>query len=152
MLTILKLMQNQTEFRQKEKVGLCYVHGKRIIKNLIFYFVRIPSESAPNPTTGGSRLIFSVHFSYFLFIFYLPRCTLPDFPSASSLASSIFTLSSNKNITSLSKSSMFHRSKVAGLFQHFIHFLRTCNRQGRQYSPGSFLNITHELSLISLGY
>jgi len=35
----------------------------------------------------GSRLIFSVPFSYFLVIFFLPRCTLSDFPSVSSLAS-----------------------------------------------------------------
>ena len=32
------------------------------------------------------HLIFSVSLSYFLFIFYLLRCTLPDFPSVSSLA------------------------------------------------------------------
>ena len=44
-------------------------------------------SSPPNPTAGGSQLIFSVHFSYFLFIFYLPHCTLPDFLSVSSLAS-----------------------------------------------------------------
>ena len=43
--------------------------------------------SPPNSNTGGSRLIFSVLYSYFIFIFYLPRCTLPDFPSVSSLAS-----------------------------------------------------------------
>ena len=43
--------------------------------------------SPPNSNTGGSRLIFSVSFSYFLYIFYLPRCTLSHFPSASSLAS-----------------------------------------------------------------
>ena len=41
--------------------------------------------SPPNSNTGGSRLIFSVLYSYFIFIFYLPRCTLPDFPSVSSL-------------------------------------------------------------------
>ena len=42
----------------------------------------------PNWNTGGSRLIFSAPFSYFLFIFYLPRIyLLPDFPSVSSLAS-----------------------------------------------------------------
>ena len=46
--------------------------------------------SPPNPTTGGSRLFFSVPFSYCLFSFYLPRCTLPDFPSFSSLASQPF--------------------------------------------------------------
>ena len=32
----------------------------------------------PNPTTDGSRLIFSVPFFYFLFIFYLPRCTVNE--------------------------------------------------------------------------
>ena len=41
----------------------------------------------PNSNTGGSRLIFSVPLSYFLLIFYLPRCTLPDFPSVSPLTS-----------------------------------------------------------------
>jgi len=30
-----------------------------------------------------SRLIFSVPFFYFIVIFQLPRCTLPDFPSVS---------------------------------------------------------------------
>ena len=43
--------------------------------------------SPPNPTTGGSRLIFFAPFSYFLFIFYLPLYTLPDFSSVSFLAS-----------------------------------------------------------------
>ena len=42
--------------------------------------------SPPNSNTDGSRLIFSIPFSYFLFVFYLPRCTIPDFPSVSSLA------------------------------------------------------------------
>ena len=35
--------------------------------------------SPPNSTTGGSHLIFSVPFSYILFIFYLSWFTLPDF-------------------------------------------------------------------------
>ena len=43
--------------------------------------------STPNPTTDGSRLIFSVPFSCFIFIFYLTRCILLNFPSVSSLAS-----------------------------------------------------------------
>ena len=43
--------------------------------------------SPPNSNTSGSRLIISVPFSYFLFIYYLPRCTLPDFTSVSTLAS-----------------------------------------------------------------
>ena len=34
--------------------------------------------SPPNSNTGGSRLIFYVPFSYFLFIVYLPRFTSPD--------------------------------------------------------------------------
>ena len=41
----------------------------------------LTSVSSPqNPTIGGSRIIFSVTFSYFLFIFYLPWSTIPDFP------------------------------------------------------------------------
>ena len=43
-----------------------------------------------SPSNSPSRLIFSVPFSYFLFIFNLPRCTLPDFLYVSSLASLIF--------------------------------------------------------------
>ena len=35
--------------------------------------------SPPNSNTGGSRLIFYITFSYFLSIFYLLRCTLPNF-------------------------------------------------------------------------
>ena len=48
-----------------------------------------PSSSAspPNSNTGDARLIFSVLFSYFLFIFNRYRCTLPDFPSVSSKVS-----------------------------------------------------------------
>ena len=41
--------------------------------------------SPPKSNTGGSRLIFSVPFSYFLFTFYLPRLILPDFPSESNV-------------------------------------------------------------------
>ena len=52
--------------------------------------VMIRVISPPNSTTGGSRFIFSVPFSYFLFIFHLPRCTLPDFPIVSFLASLLF--------------------------------------------------------------
>ena len=43
--------------------------------------------SPPNPTPRGflSYLLLNL-LLYFLFIFHLPRCTLPDFPSVSSLA------------------------------------------------------------------
>ena len=41
--------------------------------------------SPPNSNAGGLRLILYVPFSYFLSIIYLPRCTLSDFPSVSSL-------------------------------------------------------------------
>ena len=34
------------------------------------------NSSPPNSNTGGSPLIFSVPYSYFLFILYLSRCTL----------------------------------------------------------------------------
>ena len=50
--------------------------------------------SPPNSNTGGYGLIYSVCFSYFLFIFCLTRCTLPDFHSVSSLTS---LLCSNNN-------------------------------------------------------
>ena len=40
-----------------------------------------------NSTTCGPSLIFSILFSYLLFIFYIPWYTLPDFPPVSSLAS-----------------------------------------------------------------
>ena len=53
--------------------------------------------SPPNPTTGGSILIFSITFSYFLFSFYLPWSTLPDFPSVTSLASMPFLSSCHHN-------------------------------------------------------
>ena len=43
--------------------------------------------SPTNSTIGSFHLISSVPFSHFLFIFYLPRCTLPNFLSDSSLAS-----------------------------------------------------------------
>ena len=43
--------------------------------------------SPPNSNTSGSRFIFSLPFSYFLFILYFHRCILPDYLSVSSLAS-----------------------------------------------------------------
>ena len=46
----------------------------------------------PNPTTGGSRLIFSATFSYFLFKFHFLRCIQPNFLSIPSLASLPFYL------------------------------------------------------------
>ena len=61
-----------------------------LFKTLFIFVVLVGANltrvtSAPNSNTGSSHLIFSVPFSYFLFIFYLPQGTLPDFPSASSL-------------------------------------------------------------------
>ena len=74
-----------------------------LFKTLFIFVVLVGANltrvtSAPNSNTGSSHLIFSVPFSYFLFIFYLPRCILLDFPSASSLASlPFFTLLSSNN-------------------------------------------------------
>ena len=71
--------------------------------------------SPPNPTTGGSRLFFSVPFSYFLFIFYLPRCTLPDFPSFSSLASLLllsYCHHDNNNNNRVTRTSIAHWIKI----------------------------------------
>ena len=48
-----------------------------VLANLTTHKGTIP----PKSNTGNSRFIFAVPFSYFLFIFYLPQCTLPDFPS-----------------------------------------------------------------------
>ena len=47
--------------------------------------------SPPNSNTSSFRPVFSVPFSYFLFIFFFSRCTLPDFPSVSFLASLPFS-------------------------------------------------------------
>ena len=58
-------------------------------------------QNSPNPTTGGSRLIFCLPFSCFLFIFYLLRCTLPDFPSISSQASFPFLSRRHRTTTTL---------------------------------------------------
>ena len=58
--------------------------------------------SPRNKTTGLSRLIFYVHLSYSLFIFYFPRCTLPDFPPVSSLASLPFLSCYQNNIIDFS--------------------------------------------------
>ena len=46
-------------------------------------FTRIPITRL----TASSRITSPPNLSYFLFIFYFPRCTLPDFPSVSSLTS-----------------------------------------------------------------
>ena len=56
-----------------------------ILAYRIYNLTRVTSPS--NSNIGGFCLIFSVLFPYFLFIFYLPRCTLPNFPPISSLAS-----------------------------------------------------------------
>ena len=67
-----------------------------VLCRLYYYILTIPSDqtagrpsitSNSNSNTGGSRLIFSVPLSYFLFIFYLPWCTLIDFHSVSFLVS-----------------------------------------------------------------
>ena len=65
----------------------------------ITYLLADPCESQSHEGNLTSKLkyrwfssFFSVPFSYFLFIFYLPRCTLPDFLSISSLASLLFYL------------------------------------------------------------
>ena len=74
--------------------------------------------SPPNWNTDGS-LIFSVSFSYFLFTFYLPRYTLPDFSSIFSLASLPF-LSCWYETTTIFKSKA-SASPVAKVFlQHFL--------------------------------
>ena len=49
-----------------------------------FSRITSPSNSSPGRFPSYRLLILLL---YFLFIFYLPRCTLPDFPSVSSLAS-----------------------------------------------------------------
>ena len=59
-------------------------------------FLLVRASQTPNSYIGNSRLIISAPFSYFILIFYLPRCTLPDFSSVSSLASLPF-LSRHQN-------------------------------------------------------
>ena len=72
-----------TRFRK----DFCMTLVRANLYKVTFKQGRLQTRSPSNSTTGGSPLIFSVPFSYFLFIFYFPRCTLPDFPSVSSLAS-----------------------------------------------------------------
>ena len=59
-------------------------------------------NSSLSPTTGGSRLIFSVPFTYFIFIFNLTRCILPEFLSISSLASLPFLPCCHRTTTTFS--------------------------------------------------
>ena len=58
------------------------IHFRATRNSAPFHSPRLQTQA------GVSCLIFFAPFSYFLFIFSLPRCTLPDFPSViSSLAS-----------------------------------------------------------------
>ena len=63
---------SQKNVHSLEPVSFIYGWHKT---NIYLTWVTSPSIS----TTDGSRLIFYVPFSYFLFIFYLPQWTLPDF-------------------------------------------------------------------------
>ena len=69
---------------------------------LQFFFLFFFGSTLPKTSQGSSRhqtqmqaipVLSSLYliFSYFLFIFYFPRCALPDFPSVSSLTSLPFS-------------------------------------------------------------
>ena len=83
--------------------------------------------SLPNSNTGGSSLIFSVPFSYFLFIFYLPRWILPDFPSVSSLASLPFLPCCYQTTTT-------QRQNNRVMLSYWIDFCKYINLLLRLYS------------------
>ena len=81
-----------------------YVEEIPELKNIqfmdaVYHRIQTIADSPPNSTTGDFRLIFSVPFSYSLFIFYLPRCTQLDFHSVSSLASLPFLPCCHRTIT-----------------------------------------------------
>jgi len=78
--------------------------------------------SPQNSNTGSSLLIFSVPFSYFLLIFHLPRCTLPDFPPVSSLASLPFLscCHHSKTFRTLAFFACFSLRIFCGLCQHYL--------------------------------
>ena len=103
-----RLEDNRISFSSVCSTAICLLrlpaiqHLAKVIysSNLYALSANLTSvTSPPNSYTGGSCLIFSVPFSYFLFIFYLPQCTLPDFPSDSSLASLQFLSSCHRATT-----------------------------------------------------
>ena len=82
-------------------------------------------NSPPNSTP---RRFSSYLLLYFLFIFYLPRCILPDFPSVSSLASLPFfiLLSSNNNkISILVSRHVSNRDAVSYIYFYLVIYLMT---------------------------
>jgi len=87
----------------------------------ITYLLADPCESQSHEGNLTSKLkyrrfssFFSVPFSYFLFIFYLRRFTLPDFPSVSSLASLPF-------------SPCCHRTTATTSLRIFLSLLTLCS-------------------------
>ena len=90
----------------------------------ICWKTRVRATSPPISTTGGSSLIFSVPFSYFLFIFYLSRCTLSGSPSVSSLASLPFLSRCHRTASTRIRTS---ESKIFG-FRHRICLKKVCFR------------------------
>ena len=71
------------------KTVMPYVYAQLSVCCWTSLWERVNSRvtSPPHSNTGGFHLVFSVPFSYFIFIFYLPRCTQPDFASVFTLAS-----------------------------------------------------------------
>ena len=63
-----------------------YIISKQFFRHLLAALPRSPHLQTQLQAVPVLS-IFSVPFSYFIFIFYLPLCTLPDFASVSSLAS-----------------------------------------------------------------
>ena len=69
-------------------------HEKTTDLKCLYLLSYSPSNSTPRRFPSYLLLTLLL---YFFFIFYLPRCTLQDFPSVSSLAFAIFILSKNNN-------------------------------------------------------
>ena len=88
--------------------------------------------SPPNSNTGGSHLIFSVPFSYFLFIFKLPWFTLPDFSSVSSLASLPFSLCRHRTTASFTFPDAPYHIFFLFLPWHPCHFYHVVIEQQQQ--------------------
>ena len=89
------------------------------------------TSSPPNSNTGGSYHTFSVPFFYFLFIFYLSRCTLPDFSSVSSAASLPFSPCCHRTTTT---------EQVSILFPTVVREADACRHTGGTFG-GLFMSL-----------
>ena len=87
------------------------------------------SNSTPRLTFSKTlpSYLLSTLLLYFLFIFFLPRCTVPDFPSVYSLAIPCHFFLLSSNIKKLGKKSLSLQAEKRILTPFNLKGIRTCD-------------------------